>query len=173
MNFAGCYHRYRRPRLLTRLKRRATVHKKNDVFCILRPPLFPIPLNHLFCGRTNWCESFGCIFVLISTIYNLKFNRARMGKTKSARNCQPGFFACVFLQPFTSFSQVTWYISNYSKSYYCLFCSFIAISTKIQYFHLKILGHSILKNLFFIEKNALNLGLNCVLSITARLDVGI
>jgi hypothetical protein len=111
--------------------------------------LFPIPLNHLFLGRTNWCESFGCISVLISTIYNIKFNRARMGKTKGARNCQPGFFACVFLQSFTIFSQVMWYIYNYSKSHYCLFCSFIAISTKIQYFHLKILGHSILKNRFF------------------------
>ena len=56
----------------------------------------------------------------------------------------PWFFSCVFLQSFTSFSQVNVIYSNYStysKSYYCLFCSFILISTKLQYFHLKILGH--------------------------------
>jgi hypothetical protein len=119
--------------------------------------LIPIPSIHLFGGKTNWCESFGCIFVLISTIYNLEFDRA---KTKGARNCRPGFFSCVFLQSFLFYqffsSNVIYiYIHNYSKSYYCLFCSFIAISTKIQNFHLKILGHSILKNLFFYRKECL------------------
>ena len=100
-----------------------------------------------------------------------------MGKDEKGAKLLAWFlFLCIpsVLKVFYQFfSSNVIYIYNYSKSYYCLFCSFIAISTKIQYFHLKILGHSILKNLFFIEKNALNLGLNCVLSITARPDVGI
>jgi hypothetical protein len=87
---SSCHtHRYRRPRLLTQLKRGAKFENprwrlnrskiidsayEKRCFCILRSPiLFPIPMNHLFVGRTNWCERFGCIFVLISTIYNLKF----------------------------------------------------------------------------------------------------
>jgi hypothetical protein len=133
---------------------------KNHVFCILRRPiLFPIPLNHLFLGRTNWCESFGCIFVLISTIYNLEFDRARMGKDEKGAKL-PAWFLFLYIPSvlkvfYQFFSSNVIYIYNYSKSYYCLFCSFIAISTKIQYFHLKILGHSILKNLFFYRKECL------------------
>ena len=110
---SSCHtHRYRRPRLLTQLKRGAKFENprwrlnrskiidsayEKRCFCILRPPiLFPIPMNHLFVGRTNWCERFGCILVLISTIYNLKFNRARMGKDEKRPKLPAWFlFLCI------------------------------------------------------------------------------
>jgi hypothetical protein len=125
--FISFNHRYRRPRLLTRLKRRAEfenprwrlnwskiIERHREKPCFLH-----FTSSYLFLGRTNWCESFGCIFVLISTIYNLEFDRARMGKYEKGAKLLAWFlFLCipsvlkVFYQFFSS-NVIYIYIYNY------------------------------------------------------------
>jgi hypothetical protein len=97
-----------------------------------------------------------------------------MGKDENGAKLPAWFlFLCipsVFYQFFSS-NVIYLTIPKATTVYFVL--SLLFRPGKIQYFNLKILGHSILKNLFFIEKNALNLGLNRVQRITARPDVGI
>jgi hypothetical protein len=129
-------------------------------FCVVLQ--LPIPFYHFILGRTNWCEGFGRIFVQLvhSTIYKLQFHRACMGRPIVSRAFRLRFFSCVFLQSFTSFfsSKRDIYLTIRpipKASDVCFVISFLfRPKTVFSSENSRAFCHSILKRVFFIEKNA-------------------